>query len=105
MKETREFASIKPCSGLHYENILKAYLHVFLLHPLLGYEYAKRNKGRHLREALLRQKGESIEGQLRECKAYAQAHGFTVISEYVDRAMVRLKQGDRDLFSIFAKVL
>ena len=28
----------------------------------------------------------SIEGQLRECKEYAQKYGFTIVAEYIDRA-------------------
>lgn len=34
-----------------------------------------------------KQREESIEGQLRECKAFAEARDFDVIAEYVDRAM------------------
>ena len=34
-----------------------------------------------------RQKEESIEGQLRECKEYAERNGMRVISSYVDRAL------------------
>ena len=33
------------------------------------------------------QREESIEGQLRECKDYAAKNGFTVIDEYIDRAL------------------
>ena len=33
------------------------------------------------------QREESIEGQLRECKAFAERHGWTVVGEYIDRAM------------------
>lgn len=33
------------------------------------------------------QREESIEGQLRECHAYAKHNGFTVIGEYVDKAL------------------
>lgn len=33
------------------------------------------------------QREESIEGQLRECRAYAKHNGFTVIGEYVDKAL------------------
>jgi Site-specific recombinases, DNA invertase Pin homologs len=33
-----------------------------------------------------RQNEQSIEGQLRECYAYAKAHGLTVVREYIDRA-------------------
>lgn len=33
------------------------------------------------------QREESIEGQLRECKAYADRQGWTVVGEYIDRAL------------------
>lgn len=33
------------------------------------------------------QREESIEGQLRECRAYAKRSGFTVVGEYIDKAM------------------
>ncbi|WP_283606635.1 recombinase family protein [Faecalispora anaeroviscerum] len=33
------------------------------------------------------QREESIEGQLRECKAYAEKNGITVLSTYIDRAL------------------
>ncbi len=33
------------------------------------------------------QKEQSIEGQLRECKAYAERSGYTVVGEYIDKAM------------------
>ena len=33
------------------------------------------------------QREESIEGQLRECKAYAEKNNITVIGSYIDRAM------------------
>ena len=33
------------------------------------------------------QREESIEGQLRECKRYAQDNGITVVGEYIDRAI------------------
>ena len=32
------------------------------------------------------QREESIEGQLRECKAYCEKNGFTVVGTYIDRA-------------------
>ena len=32
------------------------------------------------------QREESIEGQLRECKRYAQREGIEVVGEYIDRA-------------------
>ena len=37
------------------------------------------------------QREESIEGQLRECHAYAQRNGFTVVGEYVDKALTGIK--------------
>ena len=33
------------------------------------------------------QREESIEGQLRECRAYAECNGWTVVGEYIDRAL------------------
>jgi DNA invertase Pin-like site-specific DNA recombinase len=33
------------------------------------------------------QREESIEGQLRECKAFAEAQGITVLNAYIDRSM------------------
>lgn len=33
------------------------------------------------------QREESIEGQLRECREYAERNGFTVLSSYIDRAL------------------
>lgn len=33
------------------------------------------------------QREESIEGQLRECKVYAERKGYTVVDTYIDRAM------------------
>lgn len=33
------------------------------------------------------QREESIEGQIRECKAYAKRNGFTIVGEYADRAL------------------
>ena len=32
------------------------------------------------------QREESIEGQLRECKEFAERKGFTLIGSYIDRA-------------------
>ena len=34
-----------------------------------------------------RQREESIEGQLRECKAFADANGYEIIGTYIDRAL------------------
>lgn len=33
------------------------------------------------------QREESIEGQLRECKAYAEKNGITILTAYIDRAL------------------
>ena len=33
------------------------------------------------------QREESIEGQIRECTAYAEKNGFTVVKHYIDRAV------------------
>ena len=35
----------------------------------------------------LSQREESIEGQLRECKEYAEKHGLTILGTYIDRAL------------------
>lgn len=32
------------------------------------------------------QREESIEGQIRECTAYAEKHGITIVEHYIDRA-------------------
>ena len=33
------------------------------------------------------QREESIEGQIRECTAYAEKNGITVVKHYIDRAL------------------
>ena len=33
------------------------------------------------------QREESIEGQIRECRAFAKRNGFTIVGEYADRAL------------------
>ena len=33
------------------------------------------------------QKEESIDGQLRECKAYAEKNGIQIVDTYIDRAL------------------
>ena len=33
------------------------------------------------------QKEESIDGQLRECKSYAERNGIKIINSYIDRAL------------------
>lgn len=33
------------------------------------------------------QREESIEGQLRECKEYAEKNGITILRSYIDRAL------------------
>lgn len=42
-----------------------------------------------------RQREESIEGQVRECRAYAEKNGLTVINTYVDRAKSASKDTDK----------
>lgn len=44
-----------------------------------------------------RQREESIEGQLRECHAFAKANGMTVVSEYIDRALSASKETEKRL--------
>ena len=44
-----------------------------------------------------RQREESIEGQLRECSAYAKANGLTVVGTYEDRALSASKETDKRL--------
>lgn len=39
-----------------------------------------------------RQREESIEGQVRECRAYAEKNGLTVIDTYIDRAKSASKE-------------
>lgn len=43
------------------------------------------------------QREESIEGQLRECHAFAKANGITVINEYIDRALSASKETEKRL--------
>ena len=45
-----------------------------------------------------RQNAQSIEGQLRECYAYAKAHGLTVVKEYIDRAISGKAAENREAF-------
>ncbi len=42
-----------------------------------------------------RQREESIEGQIRECTAYAQQQGITIIDTYIDRAKSASKDTDK----------
>ena len=44
-----------------------------------------------------RQREESIEGQIRECRSYAEKHGIIIIDEYIDRAMTG-RNDDRPAF-------
>lgn len=44
-----------------------------------------------------RQREESIEGQLRECREYAQRNGIRVIDSYIDRALSASKDTDKRL--------
>ena len=57
------------------------------------------------------QREESIEGQIRECTAYAEKNGFTVVKHYIDRAISAktdnrpefqqmIKDSDKKLFDI-----
>ncbi len=54
---------------------------------------------------------ESIEGQIRECTAYAEKNGFTVVKHYIDRAISAktdnrpqfqqmIKDSDKKLFDV-----
>ena len=36
------------------------------------------------------QREESIEGQLRECKDYAERNGITILGTYIDRALLQM---------------
>ena len=40
------------------------------------------------------QREESIEGQLRECKEYADQNGITVVRTYIDRALSAVPADD-----------
>ena len=57
------------------------------------------------------QREESIEGQIRECTAYAEKNGITVVKHYIDRAISAktdnrpefqqmIKDSDKKLFDI-----
>jgi hypothetical protein len=48
------------------------------------------------------QREESIEGQLRECKAFAEKNGFTVLGSYIDRAL-SAKSDNRPEFQCMIK--
>ena len=48
------------------------------------------------------QREESIEGQIRECTAYAEKNGFTVVKHYIDRA-VSAKTDNRPQFQQMIK--
>ena len=43
------------------------------------------------------QREESIEGQIRECTAFAERNGMVIVAEYIDRAMTG-KNDNRDAF-------
>ena len=47
------------------------------------------------------QREESITGQLRDCKRYAEEHGFEIINEYIDEA----KTGTTDNRPSFQKMI
>ena len=44
-----------------------------------------------------RQREESIEGQIRECREYAKNNDITIIAEYIDRALSASKDTDKRL--------
>ena len=44
-----------------------------------------------------RQREESIEGQLRECREYAKSNGIIIVGEYIDRALSASKDTDKRL--------
>lgn len=44
-----------------------------------------------------RQREESIEGQLRECREYAKKNGITIVHEYIDRALSASKDTEKRL--------
>ena len=48
------------------------------------------------------QREESIEGQLRECREYAERNGMTVVGTYIDRAL-SAKTADRPKFQHMIK--
>ena len=48
------------------------------------------------------QREESIEGQIRECTAYAEKNGFTVVKHYIDRA-ISAKTDNRPQFQQIIK--
>ena len=43
------------------------------------------------------QREESVEGQLRECKEFADRHNMTIVGDYIDRAQ-SARTDDRPLF-------
>ena len=45
------------------------------------------------------QREESIEGQIRECTAYAEKNGITVIKHYIDRAFSANLTGCRSVWT------
>ena len=45
------------------------------------------------------QKEESIDGQLRECKAYAEKNGIQIVDTYIDRAL-SAKTDNRPRFQV-----
>ena len=58
------------------------------------------------------QREESIEGQIRECTAYAEKNGITIVKHYIDRAISAktdnrpqfqqmIKDSDKKLFTSF----
>ena len=41
------------------------------------------------------QREESIEGQIRECTAYAEKNGITVIKHYIDLSLIHISEPTR----------
>ena len=46
------------------------------------------------------QREENIEGQLRECKEYAEKSGITVLSSYIDRALSAKTDNRPEFYSV-----
>ena len=50
------------------------------------------------------QREESIEGQIRECTAYAEKNGITIVKHYIDRA-ISAKTDNRPEFQQMIKLI
>lgn len=61
------------------------------------YEVAKMNAVVYARYSSHSQTEQSIEGQLRDCHAFAEREGYTVVHEYIDRALTG-RSDDRPQF-------